>query len=460
MSEQADVVVVGLGPGGEEVAEELAAGGLEVLGVDGGLVGGECPYWGCVPSKGMVRAANALAEARRAQELAGRVTVVADWAKVARRVRELTANWDDSEAVERLQRKGGRFVRGVAHVVGPRAVVVDGQRIEARKALVLAPGSRPSLPPVPGLESCPHWSNREAIETLELPASLVVLGGGAVGLELAQVMARFSVPVTVVEAAPRLLSGEEPEASSLLSEVLASEGLRLVTGARVTGASAAPEGITLALADGSTVAGQRLLVATGRRPDLAALGVGVLGVDEQAARLAVDERLRVLDDRGVVVEGVYAVGDVTGKGAFTHMAVYQGRIVAAELLGRPVAPARYDAIPRVTFTDPEVGAVGLTEAEALARGLDVVAGTADLSESARGWIHKVGNRGLIKVVLDRRRRVLVGATSIGPAGGEVLSMLTLAVHAALEVEELRSMIYAYPTFHRAIEAAVGALPGS
>jgi pyruvate/2-oxoglutarate dehydrogenase complex dihydrolipoamide dehydrogenase (E3) component len=450
MAADVDVIVVGLGPGGEDVAGRLAEAGLRVIGVEQQLVGGECPYWGCVPSKMMVRAADALAEARRVADLAGSCEVQPDWKPVARRIRdEATDNWDDTVAVERLEGKGGRFVRGRARIAGPRSVAVGDDVYHADRGLVIATGTRPSIPPIDGLASSPYWTNREAVETEQVPESLTVIGGGAVGLELAQVFARFGARVTVLEAADRLLPSEEPESGDLLAAVLGSEGIGVRTGVRIERVEHGASGFTV-LADGREIRSERLLVATGRRVDLPALGVAAAGLDEDARFVKVDDRLRAGD-------GIWAVGDVTGVGAFTHVAMYQSRIAAADILGLQHEPADYHALPRVTFTDPEVGAVGLTEAQARRRGLEVRTAITQVPSSARGWIHKVGNEGFIKLVADTDRSVLVGATSAGPAGGEVLGALAVAVHARVPVEVLAQMIYAYPTFHRAIEDAVKGL---
>jgi pyruvate/2-oxoglutarate dehydrogenase complex dihydrolipoamide dehydrogenase (E3) component len=447
MSERADVVVVGMGPGGEEVAGKLAEAGLDVVGIDSGLVGGECPYWGCIPSKMMIRAANLVAETRRVPGMAGTSTVQPAWEPVARRIRETTDDWDDRAAVERFEGKGGRFLRGAGRVTAPGRVEVGDVVVEAGRAVVLATGTDAAVPPVDGLRDVAYWTNREAIEVAELPASIVVLGGGAIGLELGQVFRRFGVEVTVVEALDRLLAGEEPEAGALLAEILEREGVSVRTSAKV--ARVRQDGATIAveIEGGPPVEGERLLVATGRKADVAALGVDSIGLDSSARWLPVDDHLRV-------APGVWAVGDITGKGAFTHVAMYQAAIVVDDILGRDVAPADYKALPRVTFTDPEVGAVGMSEAAARERGLDVRVGSAQVPSSARGWIHKAGNEGFIKLVEDARRGVLVGATSAGPTGGEVLGLLALAVHAEVPTAQLRHMIFAYPTFHRGVEDAL------
>jgi pyruvate/2-oxoglutarate dehydrogenase complex dihydrolipoamide dehydrogenase (E3) component len=390
----------------------------------------------------MVRAAEVLAEGRRIPGRAGSAVITPDWAPVAQRVREVTGSWDDRAAVERLEGKGGRFVRGRGRVTGPMDVEVDGTSITARRAVVLATGQRAWVPPM--FESVPHWTNRELIESESVPGSLLVIGGGAIGLELGQVMQRFGAAVTVVEAGPRLAGPEEPEASALITEVLRRDGVDVHTGVAIERVEPyGPAGAQVELADGTSLRGERTLVATGRRSDLHALGVGALGLDEDARSLPVDGRMRV-------VPGVWAVGDVTGKGAFTHVAVYQARLCVADILGRPRPDADYRALPRVTFTDPEIGSVGLTEEQARRDGGDVVVLQGSVAASARGWLH--GAEGFVKLVA--RDGVLVGATAMCPYGGEVFSMLALAVHAQLELETLRTMIFAYPTFHRAVDSAL------
>jgi len=440
---EADAVVVGLGPGGEEVAESLAEAGLEVIGVEAELVGGECPYWGCIPSKMMVRAADLLAEARRIPGMAGDAQVEPDWSPVARRIRdEATDSWDDAVAVERLERKGGRLVRGHARVTGPRTVEVAGETISARRALVLATGQRPFIPPM--FVGVPHWTNRDAVAAEDVPASLLVIGGGAIGLEIGQAMCRFGTHVDVVEMADRLVAPEEPEVSERITRILAEEGIEIHTGVEIERVErAGASGATVHLAGGQALSAERMLVATGRRADLASLGVGVLGLDEQARGIPVDGRMRV-------APGVWAVGDVTGKGAFTHVAVYQARLCIADILGQPRPEADYRALPRVTFTDPEIGSVGLTEAQARAGGGEIAVFAEPIAKSARGWIHR--GHGIVKLVACDG--VLVGATSMAPSGGEVLGLLALAVHARVPVETLRTMIFAYPTFHRAVDSAL------
>src|SRR3954468_21095090 len=275
-----DVIVIGLGPGGEHVAGSLAERGLRVLGVDRRLVGGECPYWGCIPPKIMPRPADAPAEARRVGDLAGTVGEVRpDWSIVATRIREeATDNWDDKVAVERLTGKGVTFVRGTGRITGPGSVDVDGTTYTATKGVVVNTGTAPSVPPIDGLADTPYWTSHEIIEAAELPASLLVLGGGAIGCELSQVMARFGVKVTIVEVADRILALEEPEASEKLTTALEADGITVRHGVGADRVSHDGSVFSVTLGDGSGLTAEKLLVATGRRADPAAVGLDTVGV--------------------------------------------------------------------------------------------------------------------------------------------------------------------------------------
>ncbi|MFL6079816.1 MAG: dihydrolipoyl dehydrogenase family protein [Ornithinibacter sp.] len=455
-----DLVVIGLGPGGEHLATEAAKAGLSVVGIDERLVGGECPYWGCIPSKMAIRAANLLADSRRVGTLSGAAEVSPDWGVVHARIRdEATDDWDDRVAVERLEQAGVRFVRGHGRLVDTGVVEAGGTRFVAARGVVLNTGTSPSAPPVDGLADTPFWTNREVLETAELPASMVVIGGGAIGAELSQAFARFGTTVTLVEAAPRILALEEPESSEIVAGAMAADGIRVIAGASIGSVRHADGRFTVALTDAGGTAvelgSDRLLVAAGRRPNISDIGLETVGLDPRARSVDTDPQMRAGDR-------LWAIGDITGKGAFTHMSMYQAAVALADITRRSGVDARsaeYHAVPRVTFTDPEVGSVGLSEQQARDAGVDVAVGRAPLAESTRGWITGPGGDGLIKLVEDRSAGHLVGATSVGPMGGEVLSMLATAVHARIPTATLARMPFAYPTFHRAVGTALADLRG-
>lgn len=449
-----DVIVIGLGPGGEDLAGQLAASGLQVLGIDSDLVGGECPYYGCIPSKMIIRAADLLQEGRRINKMAGTAVITPDYTIVANRIRdEATDDWNDQVAVDRFVNKGGTFVRGRGRLDGPGRVVVGDETYTARRGVVLATGTSPAIPPVPGLAQAAPWTNRDVVKIRAVPASLIVLGGGAIGLELAQAYSRFGCTVTVVEALDRILAPEEPESSELLASVLRGEGIDIRTGSAAATVTRGDQGVVLTLADGSEIRADEILVAAGRAPNVRGIGLDTVGLDETARpSFTVDEHMRVNG-----VGSLWAIGDIAGKGAFTHMAAYQAGIAFDDITGVSQPRRALDhAVSRVTFTDPEVGSVGMTEAQARAAGLNVQVGLANSATSSRGWLHGEGNEGLMKLIVDADKGILVGATSVGPRGGDVLSMFNLAVHARVPIAELHSMIYAYPTFYRgALDALAG-----
>ena len=446
---EVDVVVLGLGPGGEHVAQKLAEAGLEVVGVERDLVGGECPFYGCIPSKMMIRAADLLAESRRAASLSGQVEVRPDWTLVAERIdKQATNHWDDESHVRRLEAAGVRIVRGHGRLAGPGRVTVGQDTYVAARGVVLNSGTAPATLPIDGLEGTPYWTNREVVRLTELPESMAVIGGGPIGAELTQAFSRFGVRMTLIEALDRILGPEEPEAAAVVARAFDDGGIEVVTGAKI--ARVEHDGhFRIHLAD-RVIEADQLLVAAGRRPHLSDIGLETVGLDPAAKTLEADERMRA-------GERLWAVGDITGKGAFTHVSMYQGAVVVRDVLGEDGPWADYRAVSRVTFTDPEVGSVGLSEQQAREQGLSVVTGHADLPESSRGWIHQRGNKGIIKLVADADRGILVGATSVGPSGGEVLGLLAAAVHAEIPVATLRGMHFAYPTFHRAIETALADL---
>ncbi|MFL6162839.1 MAG: dihydrolipoyl dehydrogenase family protein [Jatrophihabitantaceae bacterium] len=464
LTDDYQVIVLGLGPGGGEVAERLSEAGSRVLGIEAHLTGGECPYYGCIPSKMIVRAAGALAEAGRVEQLAGTASTSPDYRKPASRIRaEATDDWNDQVAVDRLRKLGGHFVRGFGRLAGrdaegrPRVTV--GERTFVADQLVIATGTAPLLPAIPGLAELAGdslspdglvWTNREVLQIRQAPESLLVIGGGAVGCELAQGFARFGVRVTQLELADHILATEEPEAAEVVSRVFEREGIELHTGVQLAGVRAGDTGVLVELADGRRFGAERLLVAAGRRSHLPELALESVGLDPHARTLRVDEHMQVADR-------IYAVGDVTGRGPFTHVAVWQARVLIAHLLDRPEPYGGYHGLAWVTFTDPEVGRVGMSERQARDGGIEVAVGSSEIAANTRGWIHGPGNDGFVKLVVDRSADVLVGATVVAPAGGEILGLLTLAVHARVPLATLRTMHYAYPTLHRAVAEALQAV---
>ncbi len=447
---EVDVVVIGVGTCGEDLSLQLLDAGFDVVGIEAALVGGECAYWACIPSKVMIRAASLVAGAQQIAGMAGHVVVTPDWDPVAERVRsEVTGGWDDSMAVGRFEARGGRLVHGRGTLTGPKTVAVGDQSFTARRGIVIATGSKPAIPPIPGLADVDYWTTHDVIAAESLPKSLIVLGGGAVGCELGQMLTRFGVAVTIAEGSDRLLAREEPETSAIIEAAFEADGISVHTGVLAEKVGSRDDSVIVKLSSGTELAAARLLVATGRVVDLSGLGLESAGLADGTPFIDVDDRMRAAD-------GIWAIGDVTGKAMFTHVAVHQAGKVVADIMGKNPPPARYTAVPRVTFTTPEVGAVGMTEADARAADIDVVVAVKQVPATFRGWIHGPGADGILKFVIDRAAGILVGATVVGPQAGEVLGLLALAVHARVPLDELRTMIYAFPTFHGGIGEALGA----
>lgn len=429
---EVDVVVLGVGAGGELVARKLSRAGLRVAAVESRLVGGECPFWGCTPSKLLLQSARTSGSLPEA----------------ARRIRDATNDWHDDAHAGPLEDEGVLLVRGHGRLDGPGRVVVSTGSGEVvlvgRRGVVLNTGTRPAVPDVEGLAGTPYWTNREAVHAEEAPATLAVIGGGNIGVELTQAFARTGSRLTLLETADRVLAAEEPEASAVVQRVLRDEGVDVRTGISVDRVAHDAGRFTLTVS-GDTVEAERLLVATGRSTNLGDVGLETVGLDPSADRVEVDERCRA-------GERLWAVGDLTGEGAFTHVSLYQGAIVVRDVLGEDGPWGEYHAVARVTYTDPEVGHVGHTEESARSAGLAVVTGAAEVDGSPRGWIS--GSTGVVKVVADAASGVVVGGTVVAPYGGEVLGLLSTAVHARLTVPDLLRMHFAYPTFHRVIETAL------
>jgi pyruvate/2-oxoglutarate dehydrogenase complex dihydrolipoamide dehydrogenase (E3) component len=419
-----------------------------VIGIEASLVGGECAYWACIPSNMLIRAANILQEGRCTEGVVGHADVRSEWAPVANRIRtEDTAGFDDSFAVERFESRGGRLIHGRGQLTGPKSVTVGGEALTARIGVVIATGSQPAIPNIEGLSDVDYWTTHDVISAEALTESLIVMCGGAVGCELGQVLARFGVKVTVIEAGDRLLPGEEPEASEAVTSAFEAEGISVVTGDSVVKVKSQGASIAVSLAGGDELVAEKLLVATGRKVDLNGLGLESVGLGTDGF-IEVNERMRVAD-------GLWAMGDMTGKAMFTHVADHQTGIIAADILKTDHAPARHDAVPRAVFTDTEVGSVGLAEAQAVERGLDVEVSVKRTPYTFRGWLDMAGY-GAIKIISDRESGVLLGAMASGPRASEILGLLTFAVHTKAKLHDLRSMIYAFPTFYGGVGEAVGA----
>jgi pyruvate/2-oxoglutarate dehydrogenase complex dihydrolipoamide dehydrogenase (E3) component len=456
MAQEFDVVCLGGGVAGEAIAVGLQGSGLTLAVVERELVGGECPYWGCVPSKTLLRSGETLTEADRARLLAAsRVEWSLDFPKISRRVLRMARDLDDSRPAAAMEATGAKLFRGEGRLTDLRTVEVKRERLVARRAVVIANGSTAVIPAIPGLDTVEFWTNRQAAIPRELPASLAILGGGAIGVELGQAFARIGSKVTVIEAGPMFLGLEEPEAGIVLRRHLEADGIKLTIGdpcVAVERSTARPSGggaaVVVHLKSGAVVSADRLLLATGRRPNEDAwCSTGIARTDR--GWLKVDPATLEAQP------GIFGAGDVTGLGGFTHLAFYHGQVVARRLRGLD-ARADHSAVPRVTFTDPEIASVGLSEAAARAKGVDVVTSLADPGESARGYIHDF-HGGALKLVGDRERGVLIGATLVTPRAAEIVGELVLAIKLGTALKMLADVIHPFPAFNRVLGESLGEL---
>jgi len=443
------VVILGGGSAGESIAGLVAERGRTVALVEAALVGGECPYLACMPSKAMLRSAQVRRMVTRSLALgatASRLILDPDSAAFGAatgRRDEIRAHGDDAEATSALEERGVTVVRGWGSVARPGTVTV-GQAELAYSDLVVATGSSARRPELPGLDSVPSWTGDQALTSPLRPTSLAVLGGGPVGCELAQVYARFGVKVTLIDPGPRLIDEEEPSVGVLLAEVLGSDAVDIRLGVRALRAEAAPLGARLRLDDGTAIDVERILIAVGRSPNVQGIGLDVLGIEPGDRGIGIDAGCRVTGHTHV-----WAAGDVTGIAPFTHTANCQARIVAENLMGGS-ARADYRAIPRSVFTDPPVASVGMTVSEARARRIDVVSAAMDLAQTARASTDGEPLGRLI-LIADRHRKVLIGASAIGAHADEWLGEAALAIRAAVPLSVLVDVVHAFPTFSEAYE---------
>jgi len=440
MEREFDVVVIGAGPAGEIAAGRLAREGKRVAIVERHLVGGECSFYACMPSKALLRPQEILSEVARVPGAAQAVTGNLDVSAALERRDQIINHLNDANQLPWLQERGIELVRGSAQLDGERRIRVGDDLLTARDAVVIAVGSGPLLPPIPGLAEVGAWSNRQITTTREVPRRLVVLGGGVVGVEMAQAWASLGSQVTVVEAAAGLLPREEDFVGEQIRDALEQAVVTVFTGRRAVSASRDGSQITIALDDGAQVTGDRLLVAIGRTPLTDSLGLETVGLPP-GATIEVDDQMRV-----VGAPGLYAIGDVNGRSLLTHSGKYQARIAADHILGRSArAWADVSAAPRVVFTNPQVATVGQTFSAALAADIDAIAVDLPTAGTAGASFHGRDGAGTTRFVVDRRRELLIGATFVGPEVADFLQAATIAIVGEVPLTRLAHAIAPFPT---------------
>jgi pyruvate/2-oxoglutarate dehydrogenase complex dihydrolipoamide dehydrogenase (E3) component len=444
MSERFDAIVIGMGPGGEVTASQLLRAGKKVAVVERELIGGECGYWACVPSKTLLRPPEAKVGVDRA---AGVGDAQLDWPATRDYRDYMIRHLDDTNQVKGYEKAGATVLKGVARIAGPGRVEVDGQAYSTDH-VVVATGSDAFIPPIPGLDEVTVWTNREATTLTEIPGRVVMIGGSAAGVELGLFLRRYGAQVTILERSARLLSREEPRPGELTEQYLREEGIDVRTATSAVRARKDGEDTVVELDSGDEVRCDVIVVGTGRTPRAGDLGLELLGIE-------LGERGEVVvDERCCAGDGVWALGDVTGVMPFTHVAMYMGRVVADNISGTK-RTARYDGIPRVVFTDPEVAAVGLTTQQADQRGLPHVAAEVNLANAiTRPWTYEKDPRGHLGVLADRDRQILLGAWAVGPQASEWIHTAALAVREQIPIDRLLDQVAQYPTYNEGWLSAI------
>ncbi len=446
MAERYDVIILGMGPGGEVAAGRLLAAGKKVALVERELLGGECAYWACIPSKTLIRPPEVRNEAKRAQ---GTSTPTLDLKDIFDYRDYIIRNLDDSGEVESYEERGARVVKGEGRLNEPGRVEVNGEGLEADH-IVVATGSTSNMLPIEGLEDVPVWTNREATTTREVPERAVIIGGGPNGIETSQWLSRLGSQVTLVEHSDRLIDREDPKVGEIIQPILEEEGVDVRVGRRVEKARKESDGsAVVTLDDGEEVAADVVVIVAGRTPRVEGIGLESVGVEVDEKGIPVNDRCQVNG-----VPGLWAIGDVTGILLFTHVAQYQGRIVADNILGGD-RRANYRGVPRVVFSDPEIAATGMTEEEAREEGIDVAAVTIELPQVlARPVTYEKDPRGTFGLVADRGERVLVGAWAVAPLAGEWIHQACWAIRTRTSIDTLLDGVFQFPTFSQAYLAAL------
>ena len=433
-----DVIIIGMGVGGEAAAGRLLKAGRRVAIIERELIGGECAYWACIPSKTLLRGPEVRAEASRT---AGVATPAIDWPGLRDYHDYMVRRLDDTAQVKDYEQAGATVIKGQARLAGPGRVEAGGQLLEAGH-VVIATGSDPARPPVEGLDQVPVWTNREATNVRDIPARVLLVGGSAVGTEMGQFYAGMGAQVTIVQRAGRLVDREDPRVGELAARALTAQGVTIRTGVTPASARTAGRSVVVTLDDGSQIETDVVILGAGRTPRTAGFGLDAAGVKlTRSGAIAVDDRCQA-------GPGLWAIGDVTGISMFTHVAMYQGRVAADNILGRDHR-ACYDGIPRVVFADPEIAA------QAAARGIATAAAEISIPDSAdRSWTYERDPRGAAGVLADRDRGVLIGAWAVAPLASEWIHYAALAIRAQIPISVLLDQVAQYPTYTEAWHAAL------